>query len=284
MTGRALICSSHTISGVMPGGAVASRHPFDARVKACAEAGYAGMCLHFRDYADQRKAGYSDQQLRDVLAANGMTHNSLEFLTDWFLEGDEASVSRSNEALAYEAAKAFGVNILNVGSDFAGRNIPADRMRARFVELCERAGRHGVSIALEIVAWSDVRDVDAALYMIDGIANAGLVVDAWHIFRGNVPLAEIERIPADWVFCVQLNDAAHEQLMPLSLDTMNRKLCGEGAFDLAGFVATLDRMGVSVPFSVEVISKEMAERELTDAAVISALTTRRIAGSITKSS
>lgn len=274
MKTREYVCSSHTISGVVPGGAVASRHGFAARVEACAQAGYTGMCLHFRDYAEQRQAGFSDAELHTVLHRNGMRHVSIEFLTDWFMDGEAGEISRRNEALAFAAVKALGAKVLNVGPDLGERGIAQERMRTRFVELCRRADELGIVIALEIVAWGNVRDVDTALALIDGVANAGLVIDSWHVFRGDVPLEDLKRIPADRVLCVQVNDATALPSGTLATETMSRKLCGDGAFDLQGFAGVLDRMGVDVPFSVEVISPQLAGRELADAATSSFNTAR----------
>lgn len=269
MKSRQYVCSSHTISGVVPGGPVASRHGFAERVEACANAGYSGMCLHFRDYAEQRAKGLGDEEMRAVLDRHGMRHVSIEFLTDWFMDGEAGEASRRNEEIALRAARALGAGVLNVGPDLVGRGIAPETMRRKFTELCRRAERHGVAVALELVAWGTVRDVDTALGMVDGIANAGLAIDCWHIFRAGAPLGDLKRIPADKVLCVQVNDADREPLQSLAADTMNRRLCGQGAFDLEGFASTLDAMGVTVPYSVEVISPVLAALGLREAAKVS---------------
>lgn len=261
-----LICSSHTISGVMPGGPKASRHDFFARVEACAAAGYTGMCLHFRDYAEQRAAGIGDASLKACLDGVGMTERSVEFLTDWFVDGEAGRVARANEEMVIEAASAFGATSINVGSDLQGRGIPRGTLRSRFRALCERAGRSGLSVALEIVAWSDVADIETALEVIDGIPNAGLVLDSWHIFRGKVPLQDLLKIPPDRVLCVQINDADEKLQGHLNVDTVHRKLCGQGSFDLQAFCQTLDAAGIKIPLSVEIISPELAAMDLRAAA------------------
>ncbi|MDI6028548.1 sugar phosphate isomerase/epimerase [Corticibacterium sp. UT-5YL-CI-8] len=263
---RRLICSSHTISGVLPGGLVPARHSFDSRVEACAAAGYTGMCLHFRDYSWQREAGLSNAELRATLESNGMHEISLEFLVDWFLDGSEGEQARANERTAYEAADAYRARSLNVGSDFRGLGIPRSMLRAKFRELCERAGERDLSIALEIVAWSDVRDVDTALQLVENIPNAGLVIDSWHVFRGQIPLSDIRRIPAEKILCIQLNDAEAAPHGSLSTDTLFRKLCGEGTFNLRGFLDALDSTGSTVPISVEIISPDFAALDLETAA------------------
>lgn len=262
---NAFICSSHTISGVMPGGPAPARHSYSDRVRACADAGYTGMCLHFRDYRALRQAGHQDEDLRSVLQQHGMTDISLEFLVDWFLEGSAATVARSDEVTAFAAARAFGAQSLNVGSDFQGRGIPRQHLKARFRALCERAARQALIIALEIVPWSDVRDVETALDVIDGCDNAGLVIDSWHVFRGHIPLSDVRAISASRIVSVQINDAAAAIEGPLQEDTLRRLPCGEGSFDLAGFLDALGATGASVAPSVEIISPAQAALPLADA-------------------
>lgn len=266
MTLRPYICSSYTISGMMPGRAVASRHGFAERVAACVDAGYAGMCLHFRDYAHQRACGLRDEDMQALLAAGRMEYRSIEFLTDWFMEAQAGEVAGSDERIAFQAARALGAGTIHVGPDLSDRRIAEPVMRRKFRELCERASDHGLAIALEPVAWGSVRDIDQAVGMIEDIANAGLVLDCWHFFRAGLALDELKKIPPERILAVQINDADPTPFGSLATDTMNRRLCGRGALDLKGFVATLDGMGVTVPLSIEIISMDLASRSATEAA------------------
>lgn len=263
---RKLICSSHTISGVLPGGPVPARHGFAERVAACAAAGYTGMCLHFRDYRALRTAGQGDAELAAILHGGGMKDITLEFLTDWFLTGETAAQARADEATMLEAAGALGAHGFNVGADFLGRGIPFAGMREGFAALCGRAAVRGLTVALEIVPWSNVADVGSALRLVDGIPNAGLVIDSWHVFRGGIPLSDIAGLPGERILSIQVNDAAREIRGTLAEDTMRRLPCGEGAFDLDGFLRALQAAGAAVPLSVEIISPDFAALEAGEAA------------------
>ncbi|MFP1645370.1 sugar phosphate isomerase/epimerase family protein [Pontitalea aquivivens] len=263
-----LICSSHTISGVLPGGPLPARHRFEDRVEACAAAGYTGMCLHFRDYRALREAGYSDRRLGAILQGAGITDVSLEFLTDWFLTGPDGAEARRNEATILEAAAGLGACSFNVGGDFMGRNLGLGLMHETFAALCNRAAVAGLTVALEIVPWSDVPDLRCALAMIDDIPNAGLVIDSWHVFRGAIPLEDLSRLPAQRILCIQINDAAAETHGSPKTDTLQRLPCGEGSFDLSSFLAALDH--ATVPVSVEIISADFAALDVVEAAQRSA--------------
>ena len=271
-----IVCSSHTISGVLPGGLIASRHGFAERVRACADAGFDGMCLHMRDYAEQIAGGATDEELRAVLVRHGMTENSVEFLRDWFEPGGE-----DNIALALRAADAFGARFINVGGDFDRSDRSASTLGPAFAALCARAAERGVGVALEIVAWSNIHDPASAMELLGfGGPKAGLVIDAWHIFRGGVSLEALRMLDAGRVFCVQLSDAGPTVEGSLSYDTVHRRFCGEGVFDLGGFLDTLAQMGVAAPLAVEVIAPEVAGMALDEVARHAYATTRRaVAGS-----
>lgn len=235
------------------------------------------MCLHFRDYAEQIAAGATDADLAAILADNGMVENSVEFLRDWF---EPSATAQANEDLAFRAAACFGAKFISVGADLDGRNIRVAAMGNQFARLCEKADDRGVAIALEIVAWSNVCDVDSALELLAFCPqdNAGLMIDAWHVFRGGISLSELKRLRAEQILCIQLNDAAQTVMHPLSFDTQNRKFCGEGDLDLGAFLATLAQIGGAAPLSVEVIAPEVAQLPLQEAARRAYVSTMQVVG------
>jgi sugar phosphate isomerase/epimerase len=70
-----------------------------------------------------------------------------------------------------------------------------------------------------------------------GHPGAGLLVDAWHVFRAGTTLAELSAtLRSEMIFAVELDDAAPDVVGNLFEDTVdNRLLCGEGCFDLTGW-------------------------------------------------
>jgi sugar phosphate isomerase/epimerase len=268
---RDLMCSSYTTSDVMPGGPVASRHGLDDRLAACAAAGYLGYWLHWRDYLEQREAGVSDGAMHALFNHHGQRHRGVEFFSDWFVDGDAAAANA--EARSFDAANAIGAGTVNVGADFAGRGFSLEHLVERFGSLCNRAAERGLRVGLELVAWSDVADVGTALHFL-GPRNAALVIDAWHIFRGRVPLADLARIPTDRVSCIQVSDAAGAVQGTLADETRRRLFCGEGVFDLAAFYKATERF--DVPVSVEIISEAVVRMPLAEAARKSCETARQL--------
>ena len=249
-----LICSSHTISGVMPGSTPASRHSFLDRVQGAAAVGFSGLCLHIRDYAEQAEQGYSDQALRQILQDHGILDLSLEFLTGW--EKGKAAL----EPMAWAAAHAFGIKVLSVGAPPKSEDHP--ELPAAFGALCERAAEHGVQIGLEITPWSHAYDLPSAQRLLQCHPDAGLILDSWHIFRGAVPLEDIARLDPEKILQIQINDAGLDDQRPLMEQTMDRLAIGQGVFALEDFLTACLANGCTAPVAVEVISPHQADLPL----------------------
>ncbi len=121
----------------------------------------------------------------------------------------------------------------------------------------------------EFLPWTGVADLGTALDVVHGAGrpNGGVVLDAWHYFRGRPDAAQLRALTAGDVAAVQLDDADAEVVGPLFEDTMfRRRLPGEGTFDLVGLIQTLDAVGVDVPYSVEIMSTVEQAQPVDDAA------------------
>jgi sugar phosphate isomerase/epimerase len=118
---------------------------------------------------------------------------------------------------------------------------------------------HGTRVAIETMPFSAIATVPMGAEIITaaGHPGAGLLVDAWHVFRAGTTLAELHAtLTPPMIFGVELNDAAPEVLGTLFEDTVdNRLLCGEGSFDLAGLIGTLRDLGYTGPWGVEILSR-----------------------------
>jgi sugar phosphate isomerase/epimerase len=99
------------------------------------------------------------------------------------------------------------------------------------------------------------------------MANCGLVVDYWHVFRAGTTLDELaDSLQPEQIFGVELNDADEEIRGSLFEDTRdNRRLCGQGDQDVTGFIDALKSLGFSGPWGVEILSKEHRALPVQDA-------------------
>jgi len=121
-------------------------------------------------------------------------------------------------------------------------------------ELCELAGKVGLSIALEFVTWSNLTSLQEALAVRRAVdrANLGLLVDMLHFNRSRVKLEELDAVPRDWFYFAHICDAPKE--IPSTVEGLihtgreARLYPGEGAIDIAAIVNRMPE----VPYSLEI--------------------------------
>jgi 4-hydroxyphenylpyruvate dioxygenase len=128
---------------------------------------------------------------------------------------------------------------------------------AQLHRLGDAAGRFGVRIAYEALAWGrfvDSYEAAARIVRLSDHPRIGLCLDSFHILsKGHDPEA-IETIPAEKIFFVQMADAPLLSMDVLSWSRHHRLFPGEGGFDLGTFMAHLARTGYDGPVSLEVFN------------------------------
>ena len=89
-----------------------------------------------------------------------------------------------------------------------------------------------------------------------GAKNGGLILDIVHVVHLGISYDEISRIPLKYLINVELNDGTLPGSPRYDPDS-GRMFCGEGEFDITGFIKCINKMGYIGPWAVEVISKEL---------------------------
>ena len=112
---------------------------------------------------------------------------------------------------------------------------------------------------------------------LSGAANAGVLVDSWHLYRGNGDDREVRAVPPERIVALHIDDADELQVGTPLEDTLHRRrIPGEGAFPLLDYVRMLDEMGVQAPFGIEVLSDELRALPAAEAAQRAVDATRRV--------
>jgi sugar phosphate isomerase/epimerase len=265
-----LLAAYWSIAGdVYPGGpSEVSPFGFEERVAAAAEAGYRGIGLvHAEIVALRDRLGFA--RMRAILDSYDMHDIEVEIFSDWFATGDRRRVSDAMRADLLAAAEALRAHHIKVSGDMTGAAWPLPVLADSFGQLCAEAERAGTSVGIEIMPWSNLNRIDNTLAVIEasGARNGGLLLDIWHVSRGKIPLEEIGRVRRDRIISVELDDAAAEAPADLWHDTLhNRLLCGEGTFDIAGFLSQLGLAGYDGPVGVEILSEDHRRRPLQEMA------------------
>ena len=231
---------------------------FRERVEAAARAGFKGFGIWHADLAHVLRTR-SLQEMKRILVDNGMKYVELEFLTDWFLDGERKKQSDLRRKMLLEAAEALGARHVKVG-DFQREKCPMPRLIEAFAQLCAEGAEHGTHIGFELMPFAMIDSLKDSLEMVEGAGakNGGIVFDLWHLVKLGIPYEEIGRVPLQRVTSVELNDGTFSAPWSLHEDTVNhRRLCGEGEFDIRGFIDCVQRMGYTGPWGIEVLSETL---------------------------
>jgi sugar phosphate isomerase/epimerase len=270
-----IICSYFTLAGSMTG----PIEPFTDRIAAAATAGFAGLGMLLRDYQDASSSGLSDADLRKIVDDLDVCVPEVEFLSGWWLDGEEGAAARESESQLLHMADLFGARHLNVRAG-ARSDSQADIEDAAsmFAGLCDRAADHGLLVAMEFMGISEIKDVGAAneLVRLADRANGGLVIDAYHYFRSTSTEEDLREVASDQVNCIQLSDLIGEGEWSLEETTQRRMPCGEGDLDLVGLINVLDEMGSVAPASVEILSLDFWKLPLAERASAAFSSTRAL--------
>jgi sugar phosphate isomerase/epimerase len=240
-----------------------STFDFEDRVVAAAKAGFKGIGVWHADLHHARERR-SLQEMKRILDDHGMTYLELEFLRDWFLDGDRKEQSDVEKGRLFEAAQALGANHVKVG-DFEKTKTSMPRLIEAFAELCEEAATYETKIGFELMPFAMVDTLKDALMMVEcaGAANGGIILDTWHIAKLGIAYEEVGKIPREHLISVELNDGTYKAPWSLFEDTINhRRYCGEGEFDVPRFIEQVRKTGYDSFYGVEVLAQELRGKPL----------------------
>ncbi|MFI5101935.1 MAG: sugar phosphate isomerase/epimerase family protein [Terriglobales bacterium] len=262
--GVELLASYWTISAGLPH-TDREFSPFDFkdRVESAARAGFKGFGIWHADLEHVLEK-CSLKEMKQILEDNGIQHVELEFLTDWFLNGDRKRLSDIRKTSLFEAAEVLGARHVKVG-DFFQEQCSLPRLIDSFAILCGEAAQHGTRIGFELMPFAMIRTLEESLAMVKGAGatNGGIVFDLWHVVKLGIRYEEVFRAPLEYVVGVELNDGTLYAPWSLHEDTINhRRFCGEGEFDVRGFVQGMLQAGYTGPWGIEVLSAELRTRPL----------------------
>jgi sugar phosphate isomerase/epimerase len=236
--------------------------PIAARISAVADAGFTGFGLIADDLLVIRDSiGFP--VLRNLIAEAGLTHIEIELIERWWIPRDAPGHTYDVRDLLFDAADVLAPAFIKIGSELGPPTPQPEVLVDPLRELAEQAVEHGTRIAIETMPFSIISTVPMGAELISAAGHpaVGLLVDAWHVFRAETSLDELQAaLTPEMIYGVELDDAASTLRGTLFEDTVNnRLLCGEGCFDLRGLVAVLRGRGFDGPWGVEILSSSFRQ-------------------------
>jgi sugar phosphate isomerase/epimerase len=244
--------------------------PVPARVKAARQGGFSRMSVSPLDVARAAEQGTSPAELGRYIRDSGLGI-VLDPVMNWY-GGTPPPQSRFGRFSADEAlrmAEALQVASLTVIGQPASDQ-PVAELAEPFGQVCDRAGGFGADVHLEFIPMTVIKDVATAWQIVHGAdrRNGGILFDTWHFFRGSPDYEALRQVPGDWIFAVQIDDAAAARRVSMREDTLNRLLPGDGSLDLVTAVRELDRIGGLSWIGPEVISPALETMPPVEAAAL----------------
>ncbi|AYJ87089.1 sugar phosphate isomerase/epimerase [Sphingomonas paeninsulae] len=261
---------------VLAAGTVQST-PFLDRLAPARAAGFNGISMFAADFEVLTAAGITANEVRMRVADAGLVLTEVEIVGNW-LPGARhkvglpdwlvALLDRATPDYVIEMAASLGAQGITVGEMF-GIEASYDCAAEAFAKICERASDHGLVVALEFIPTGGVATLNDGWEIVRraGCDNGGLLVDSWHFFRSGSSLELLAQLPPTAIKSVQICDAP--AIAEADLDDAMvhaRRLPGEGALDLSGFITALGASISQVPIAVEVFSDALAKQPIDEIA------------------
>lgn len=160
----------------------------------------------------------------------------------------------------FEVMNELGAELMLICSNVSPQALGGiDRAAADLAELGELAGKHGVRVGYEALAWgrhvNDYRDAWEIVRRANH-GRIGLILDSFHTLARRSPLEPIAAIPGDRIFLVQLADAPKLDMDVLSWSRHFRNFPGQGDLPVADFVKAVEATGYAGPLSLEIFNDQ----------------------------
>jgi sugar phosphate isomerase/epimerase len=242
--------------------------PLLDRLAPARDAGFSGISLMPGDIWSLEEAGMTAAEIGARIADHGLSVMEIDCTACWLPSqrnaGGDAPLTRMLRSMTpehvVETAARIGspsvtaVEMMNVSPSL-------DEAAEAFAHLCDRAADHGLKAHIEFLPFGGIPDLASAWAIVQaaGRPNGGLTMDSWHFFRSGSSFDLLAKIPGSRIHTVQINDAPAQAEDDLLHETMTGRLVpGQGSFDLIRFIRTLDEIGSTAPFSVEIFSRQLS--------------------------
>jgi len=203
----------------------------------------------------------SPKEVRYLAESLGLTITCFQPFRDFEAMPDPQRARNMDRAeRKFDVMQQLGAELLLVCSNVSPAAIDDDsRATADLLEMAERAGKRGLRVGFEALAWGRNVNTWRHAWNIVKAANhpaLGLIVDSFHTLALGDDLTGITDVPAEKIFLAQLADAPKLSMDVLSWSRHFRNFPGQGTLPVASFVRDLIGAGYTGPLSLEIFNDE----------------------------
>ena len=237
---------------------------FRSIAEAAGQAGFGSVSSRPTLYQQALKEGLRVEDMKEILAENGLHISELDPYCAWVdgtVEADNlvASFFELSEDDYMEMAEALGAKSLNVlyaldkPLDFSS---DADRLR----QLSNRAAQYNMVVTFEFMPWMYINNLAAAIKLAEAVnhPNFGLNIDFWHHARSGGAAKDLMMLAPQHIAAVQISDVEAIPWDDVIKETARgRKMPGTGVGDVAQKLAHLWQRGINLPLTLEIFSMDV---------------------------
>jgi sugar phosphate isomerase/epimerase len=207
------------------------------------------------------------QEMKLVLAANGVKYLEVEFLVDWFMDGELKAHSDLRKKKLMIAGEALGATQIKVG-DFYQRKCSLPQICDAFAALCREAAEHGTRVAFEPMAVSMINSLEDCRAMIEGSGQP--MAESFSTYAcgksGNCLRRSCTLAGEVSIWGRDCGRQFRSSSGPAKKPIVDRRFCGEGEFDIDGFIRAVHKTGYTGPWGVEIFSQTLVSKPLDELA------------------
>jgi sugar phosphate isomerase/epimerase len=225
------------------------------RAEAMLAGGFSSMSVLSRDLVQLERAGDSVAQLARELREREVRVSVIDAYLGWYpgldsnpISGPYADLVDISADAVLRYAETLEAESITVGGPFDGRApAPLEAVIEGLGAFAERAATVGVRLHLELIPTTTVPDLRTALLIVNGVDrdNAGLVLDTFHLGRSACRPEDLDAVPLEKVFQIQLCDGPLVATVSDYFEEAltSRVFAGEGELPVRAYAEHLIRDG-----------------------------------------
>lgn len=250
-------------------GACLHNHDLLTRAECLGPTGFDAMTAFVTDVEQLESLLGSTQAVRDALATREASVICLDLYIGWYpgydpecATGAAADLLKTSEEDILRYAGELGVEFISLVAPFQGIDVPFETVVDSLGQFTDRANALGIRPHLEVSNGSKVSTMADGLALVEAVGRdgLGLVIDTYNLIKSGGSPADVDPVPPERIFQVQLVDGSLATRVDRFYDSTHfRELPGDGELPMVDIVQRIADKGPLPPTGPEIFNDRLVE-------------------------